>query len=104
MHRNHRELCHDLGELRAEGPLSTVPSMAGVARSRLWIVAFTVSATVLAYPWLHDVVLGVEVTPAQRGYGMALRSGCFTCHGPNGAGGVKNPGSEDGEVPGFSGG
>ncbi|MGD0946275.1 MAG: c-type cytochrome [Candidatus Binatia bacterium] len=59
---------------------------------------------VLTYPTVRDLVLMVEVTPAERGYRIALRSGCFNCHGANGAGGVKNPGSKDGEVPGFSGG
>ena len=53
---------------------------------------------------MRDLVLRVEDTPAERGYRVAMRAGCFNCHGPDGTGGVKNPGSEDGEVPGFSGG
>jgi mono/diheme cytochrome c family protein len=73
-------------------------------RPRLWLGPWVLTVSILGYPWLHNVVLGVEITPAERGYGVAVRAGCFNCHGPNGTGGVKNPGSEDGEVPGFAGG
>ena len=73
-------------------------------RGRVWLIAFLVTVAVLAYPYLRDVILGVEVTQAERGYEVALRSGCFDCHGPNGAGGVKNPGSEDEDVTGWAGG
>jgi mono/diheme cytochrome c family protein len=73
-------------------------------RSRVWLLVCVVLAGILLAPAARRLVLDVEVTPAQRGYEVALRSGCFNCHGPNGVGGVKNPGSADGEVPGFSGG
>ena len=73
-------------------------------RVRVWFAAFVAAAAVLVYPWLRNLVLNVEVTPAERGYRVALRAGCFDCHGADGGGGVKNPGSKDGEVPGFSGG
>lgn len=74
------------------------------ARSRGWFAAWVVTFAVLAYPWVNRLVVGVEVTSAERGYHVAQRAGCFDCHGPNGTGGVKNPGSQDDEVPGFSGG
>ncbi len=73
-------------------------------RSRFWLLAFLGTVAVLLYPRVRALVLGVEVTPAERGHSVALRAGCFNCHGPNGTGGIKNPGSKDGEVPGFSGG
>jgi mono/diheme cytochrome c family protein len=73
-------------------------------RRRLWLVLFIAMAAVHFYPLLRDLALRVEATPAERGYRVATRAGCFSCHGPDGGGGVKNPGSEDGEVPGFSGG
>ncbi len=73
-------------------------------RRRLWLGPWLLIVSILGYPWLHNLVLGVEITPAERGYQVAVRAGCFNCHGPNGTGGVKNPGSEDGEVPGFAGG
>jgi mono/diheme cytochrome c family protein len=72
--------------------------------ARFWVAAFVVSVGMHVYPRVRNLVLGVEITAARRGHQIALRSGCFTCHGPNGTGGVKNPGSEDGEVPGFAGG
>jgi mono/diheme cytochrome c family protein len=31
-----------------------------------------------------------------------MQLGCFSCHGPGGGGGTKNPGSEDGTVPAFT--
>jgi mono/diheme cytochrome c family protein len=73
-------------------------------RTRIWFLAFIVTFGVLMYPRVRNVVLGVEVTAAERGYQVAMNAGCFNCHGPNGVGGVKNPGSADGEVPGFAGG
>jgi mono/diheme cytochrome c family protein len=75
--------------------------MAGWIRSRVWFAAVMILLLVLAYPSARRFTLQVEVTPPQRGYDVAVRAGCFTCHGPDGIGGVKNPGSEDGEVPGF---
>jgi mono/diheme cytochrome c family protein len=73
-------------------------------RAQIWLVAFLAIAAVIVYPWGRDVVLEVQVTPVQRGHRVAMQSGCFDCHGPDGSGGVKNPGSADGEVPGFVGG
>jgi len=73
-------------------------------RTRVWSLAFIVTFTLLMYPRVRNLVLGVEVTPAERGYQVAMNAGCFNCHGPNGIGGVKNPGSAYDEVPGFAGG
>jgi mono/diheme cytochrome c family protein len=47
-------------------------------------------------------VLSVEETPAARGYRVAQDLGCFACHGADGGGGRKNPGSQEGEVPAFT--
>lgn len=58
----------------------------------------------LALPSLKSFALQVETTPAERGQQLADQFGCFRCHGPNGTGGVPNPGSKEGEVPGFLGG
>jgi mono/diheme cytochrome c family protein len=73
-------------------------------RQRVWFVLFIVMAAIHFYPAVRDRVLGVELTAAERGSRVAAGAGCFNCHGPAGSGGVKNPGSQDGEVPGFSGG
>src|SRR5262245_29826121 len=56
----------------------------------------------LAYPAVRARVLALEGTPAERGHRHALRLGCFSCHGPGGMGGTKNPGSEEGTVPAFT--
>lgn len=70
-------------------------------RSPLWFVLFLVGTSFAGYPYVRALMLQVEVTPAERGFQVALDAGCFSCHGPNGIGGVKNPGNRDGEVPGF---
>src|SRR5215470_780542 len=41
--------------------------------------------------------------PAERGAELALTSGCFNCHGAMGIGGMPNPGSLKGYIPGFGG-
>lgn len=40
-----------------------------------------------------------ESSPALRGRKVAERTGCFACHGPEGAVGLPNPGSAAGRVP-----
>src|SRR5258706_8225842 len=56
----------------------------------------------LLYPLGRWIVLQTEETPAGRGHRLAGELGCFTCHGPDGGGGTKNPGSQEGEVPAFT--
>jgi mono/diheme cytochrome c family protein len=40
----------------------------------------------------------------ERGQAVAVRMGCFGCHGPGGVAGIPNPGAKGGEVPTWSGG
>jgi hypothetical protein len=42
-------------------------------------------------------------SPAQRGYQTAKTWGCFSCHGAGASGGLPNPGSLTGFVPGWYG-
>jgi mono/diheme cytochrome c family protein len=42
--------------------------------------------------------------PVQRGRAVALRSGCFGCHGADGAHPIPNPGAQSGSVPKWIGG
>jgi mono/diheme cytochrome c family protein len=56
----------------------------------------------LLYPVVRRRVLALEETPADRGRRVASDLGCFSCHGPGGTGGTKNPGSEEGTVPAFT--
>lgn len=46
---------------------------------------------------------GLEDPAAGMGWALASKHGCFSCHGPMGEGGVPNPGSLTGSVPGFLG-
>jgi len=56
----------------------------------------------LLFPPVRALVLQFEETPAARGHRLAIELGCFSCHGPAGGGGMKNPGTEEGEVPAFT--
>ena len=41
--------------------------------------------------------------PEERGFNQARTWGCFSCHGPGGSGGLPNPGSFAGFIPGWYG-
>ncbi len=58
------------------------------------LVAFLRAASELLYP---------PDGPAADGEELAHDLGCFTCHGAMGSGGVSNPGSLKGYIPGFYG-
>ena len=45
-----------------------------------------------------------NIGAVQRGFDVASRRGCFTCHGPGGQRGAPNPGHGLGDVPSFTGG
>ena len=68
------------------------------------LLVLIVQNLLLVFPYATDVALQVERTPAQRGYLVAAEMGCFHCHGPDGVGKVPNPGSKEGDIPGFQGG
>jgi mono/diheme cytochrome c family protein len=78
--------------------------LGALLRSPLWLGLFLIVAGIQIYPTVRDLILDAEETPAERGHEIALGAGCFSCHGPGGRGGVKNPGSKDGTVPAFVGG
>lgn len=58
------------------------------------------AAAVTLFWWIRRPA----ATPETRGHRLAERLGCFACHGTGGTGGMPNPGSEEGEVPGWTGG
>lgn len=58
------------------------------------LVAYLRAASGLLEP--HD-------DPAAKGVEIALANGCFHCHGDMGIGGMPNPGSLKGYIPGFGG-
>ena len=83
-------------------------------RPRLWVrsehgrVRITGLVTLalllwLALPLARRVVLRPEASQPLRGREVALRLGCFACHGAEGRGGVGNPGSRRETIPAFTG-
>jgi mono/diheme cytochrome c family protein len=70
----------------------------------VWALALTAALETgwLLYPVVRGLLLAIEDTPATRGHRLAAELGCFACHGPDGGGGTKNPGSQEGEVPAFT--
>lgn len=48
-------------------------------------------------------IITVTDTLAQQGYNKIVQLGCFGCHGPYGLGGMPNPGSFKGYIPGWDG-
>src|SRR5437867_969439 len=71
--------------------------------ARALITLALVESAWLAYPLVRARVLALEDTPAARGRRVAASLGCFGCHGPDGNGGTRNPGSEEGTVPALTG-
>ncbi len=61
-------------------------------------------ALVLAVGVLEGLVGVPEDPELASGYDIAVQMGCFGCHGRLGAGGVPNPGSLEGRIPGWLGG
>ena len=78
--------------------------MASRLRWWTWVLVLLVlaegaalGALLLRSQWQRNA----EGTPVQRGRRVAERMGCFGCHGPSGAAGIPNPGT-DGTVPAWS--
>ncbi|MEW6456689.1 MAG: c-type cytochrome [Acidobacteriota bacterium] len=64
---------------------------------------FLVSGAFLFYVFItHWRAKGVS--SVERGKEIASRFGCFSCHGPEGIRGIKNPGNPEGSVPSWDGG
>ncbi|MCI0568610.1 MAG: cytochrome c [Acidobacteria bacterium] len=56
-----------------------------------------------AFKVLAAMVSPPSGSPEERGFNQARTWGCFSCHGPNGSGGLPNPGSFAGFIPGWYG-
>jgi len=85
------------GRPRAAGFPAAMPAYAtrlGAAERR---------AVVTAVAALEGLIGVPEDPELAAGHDVAAQMGCFGCHGPLGAGGVPNPGSLPGEVPGWLG-
>ena len=83
--------------------------MLGAGRRRVphlpgaWLlVAIILVVGLFALPWLVRALLWRwEQNPVLRGRQLAAAQGCFTCHQPDGAREIPNPGSRWGTVPRF---
>lgn len=77
-----------------------------LASQHLWMPAFEDS---LSDAEIADVVAfvsaleGVELAGGEAGRALARQHGCLSCHGLEGSGGLPNPGSLGGFIPGFLG-
>ncbi len=58
---------------------------------------------VAAFKVLSRMVLPPRESPARRGVELSRQWRCFSCHGPAGSGGLPNPGSFVGFIPGWYG-
>ena len=58
---------------------------------------------VAAFKALSGMTAPPRETPERAGYDLARHWRCFDCHGPAGSGGLPNPGSFAGFVPGWYG-
>jgi mono/diheme cytochrome c family protein len=78
---------------------------AALRRLGFWAptLALAVTLLVIGVPPMRTFVLSIEEAPAVRGERLAAELGCFSCHGPDGSGGVANQKSSTPLVPGFSG-
>jgi len=58
---------------------------------------------IAAFKVLSGMSVAPAGTPAREGQELARRHGCFRCHGAAGSGGLPNPGSLTGFIPGWYG-
>jgi mono/diheme cytochrome c family protein len=65
-----------------------------LAAEQVWVFAPVVKG------WIFPPITHAAV----EGHQIAMRMGCFSCHGPEGLGGFTNPGSDNDVVPALSGG
>jgi mono/diheme cytochrome c family protein len=78
-------------------------------RRILWAGGLAAAALIAAGVVLAPRLIGSfwearSSNPVRRGIARAQQLGCFTCHGNQGKGGIRDPGYEGGEVPAWSGG
>lgn len=70
----------------------------------VFIAIFIVEHAAMLLPAAKSVAFPTYRDRAEEGRRVAARLGCFSCHGPEGTGGIPNPGSDDGVVPALAGG
>jgi hypothetical protein len=80
-----------------ENDAVTMPAYDGV------ITASELDDLVATFKVLSGMVKPPVGTSERRGYDVAREWNCFSCHGPAGSGGLPNPGSFTGFIPGWYG-
>ena len=73
-------------------------------RINLWGLAAALLALAALAITLVRVKIRSGVTATAHGEQLALKLGCFSCHGMGGEAGIANPGSDDKTVPAWTGG
>ncbi len=73
------------------------------------LIVLLIAVVVAEQAWLLAPLVKSWIFPpredaAAAGRRVAESLGCFSCHGPGGSGGIKNPGGRDGVIPALSGG
>jgi mono/diheme cytochrome c family protein len=91
------EASHEHGGAEHEHASITMPAYEDV------VSASDVDDLVAAFKVLSGMVAPARGTPARAGYDVAREWKCFSCHGPGGSGGLPNPGSFTGFIPGWYG-
>jgi len=91
-----KKLARDAYRAEIEAQAIRMPAYRSVVSGRQvdLLVAFLRAASDL---------IGPTDEPAAHGAELAARNGCFACHGEMGGGGLPNPGSLKGYIPGFFG-
>ena len=94
---------HGLGE--SKNPTKPYMPVWGpvISKSQVGDLAAYVRAGLPRVPFTDPVQVPRGQGPAVAGAALYVRYGCINCHGPNGLGGVPNPGSPDKAIPPLSG-
>ena len=96
--RQPEETGHEMGDTHAhEHDAINMPAYGDVVNTG------ELEDLVATFKVLSGMVAPARGTPARAGYNLTREWNCSSCHGPGGSGGLPNPGSFTGFVPGWYG-
>jgi len=72
-----------------------------MSKKRLWVVVIIMILVFTGGATTWFFIRKPEITAEIRGEKIALKMGCFACHGAGGMGGIADPISPSGNAPGF---
>jgi mono/diheme cytochrome c family protein len=93
---------------KKKNPDEILHATSNIKRLPLWLLIIYIALPVWGiYYFVNNAGMSMSmptmVQPApQMGLAIAREQGCLACHGPEGKGGVDNPGSPDKTVPGWN--